>query len=117
MHERPLRSIPALPGQINETPVAHWSPWSTVPIMSHIDPSCDMCADPGPSLIAAGYASQTRRGKKMQVRQWDAHRCPACDEMRIYETRPDGKGSTERFEVLYAPPRTHTPEFTKREPE
>lgn len=115
-YNRPLRSIPTLPGQIDGTPVAEWSPWRTVPIMSHIDPSCSTCADPGPSLIAAGYITQTRKGRKVKLRRWDAHRCPACDEMRIYGNRPDGMGRSERVEVLYAPPRTHIPEFTTRPP-
>jgi len=117
MHHLPLRSIPALPGQIDGTPVDRWDQWRTVPILSHLDPSCANCADPGPSCIAMGYAKQTVRGRQVQLRRWDAHRCPACDEMRIYENRPGRMGRSERVEVLYAPPRTHAPKFTKREPE
>lgn len=101
------RSIPALPSEIGGTPVARWTPWKAAPILSHIDPSCPTCADPGPSSMARGYAHAIRRGERTELYRWHAHRCPACDEMRIYESRPTGAGLTKYVEVLYGPPRTH----------
>ena len=105
---QPLRSIPALPDEIDGVPVVRWTPWAAAPLLSHIDPGCDTCADPGPSCMARGYAHATHRGKRVERYRWHAHRCPACDEMRIYESRPTGTGFTRRVQVLYGPPRTHT---------
>lgn len=103
------RSIPALPDEINGTPVVRWSTWKAVPLISHIDPACETCADPGPGCIAWGYARATYRGKGMERRRWTAHRCPACDEMRVYERRTDpGTLRLISTQVLYGPPRTHT---------
>lgn len=102
-----LRSIPALPEEVNGARVSRWSPWKAVPILSHIDPGCATCADPGPSCMAKGYAYATIKGRRVELCQWRAHRCPACDEMRIYESRPTGTGFTKQVEVLYCPPRTH----------
>lgn len=101
------RSVPALPDHINGRPVTRWTPWRAAMLLSHIDPACSTCADPGPPVLARGYTLDTVRGHQVELYRWHAHRCPACDEMRIYESRPTGTGFTRQVEVLYGPPATH----------
>ncbi|RCV53485.1 hypothetical protein [Marinitenerispora sediminis] len=104
------RAVPALPDRIGDLDVAEWSRWEPAPILSHIDPACPTCADPGPSVIAVGYITElTKRGETRKIRRWHAGRCPACDEMRIYERRPTASPTRSGWrEVLYGPPRTQT---------
>lgn len=78
------RSIPALPTELDGTPV-EWSPWERAPLLTHVDPECEQCAHPGPSVLALGYAV----GLKRRVLRYMAHRCPACDVMRIYKHSPN----------------------------
>jgi len=106
--DRELRSIPALPDEIGGVPVARWNPWAAEQILSHVDPGCDTCADPGPGCINRGFALTTHRGRQVELYRWHAHRCPACDVLRIYERQTDPDTLRLRsVEVLHGPPRTH----------
>jgi hypothetical protein len=61
-----------------------WSRWTTSPVITHYDPSCEWCGDPGPGEMAGG-----RQGNPMSrtdpLRRYVAYRCTACQEMTAYE--------------------------------
>ncbi|TQN30587.1 hypothetical protein FHX37_0469 [Haloactinospora alba] len=99
------RTLPSLPREINSVPVAEWTRWKRAVVMSHIDPGCPTCGDSGPSCIALGY-EHYRGNESGLMYRWNAHRCPACDEITIYERRTD-PDTLRRYsaEVAYYPPR------------
>lgn len=96
------RSIPALPhldGGIRIT----WRLWEPALLLSHIDPACEQCDHSGPQMIAFGLAA-LKAGQPPVIR-YQAHRCPACQETRVYrrDTTPDLR--TTLTEIAYHPPR------------
>ncbi|MEU1592810.1 hypothetical protein ABZ468_08090 [Streptomyces sp. NPDC005708] len=72
-----------LPAEHAGRPIT-WSAWTTSPVISHYDPSCEWCGDPGPGEMAGG-----RQGNPMSstdpLRRYVAYRCTACQEMTAYE--------------------------------
>ena len=86
-----LRAVPDLPTYAEAPlPTEHagrpitWSRWVKSPVLSHYDPSCEWCGDPGPGEMAGG-----RQGNPMSrtdpLRRYVAYRCTACQEMTAYE--------------------------------
>lgn len=61
-----------------------WSRWAASPVLSHYDPSCEWCGDPGAGEMAGG-----RQGNPMSrtnpLRRYVAYRCTACQLMTAYE--------------------------------
>jgi hypothetical protein len=55
-----------------------WQPWEPALRISHCDPSCDWCGDPGPGLLTIGRQPH-------QLRRYVAFRCSACEQMHAYE--------------------------------
>lgn len=101
----PTRTIPALPNEINGVPVAEWSRWEPELVLSHADPGCTTCGDPGPGCTAVGYEHH-RGGLRYR---WHAHRCRACDETRIHERRTDPETLRRTsVEVVYRAARTRS---------
>ncbi|MFC9280858.1 hypothetical protein [Streptomyces collinus] len=88
---RHLRAVPnppvyaeaPLPTEHGGRPIT-WSRWTTAPVITHHDPSCEWCGDPGPGDMAGG-----RQGNPMSrtdpLRRYIAYRCTACQEMTAYE--------------------------------
>lgn len=88
---RHLRAVPdlvtyapaSLPAEHAGRPIT-WSAWTKAPTLSHYDPSCEWCGDPGPGEMAGG-----RQGSPMSktnpLRRYVAYRCAACQEMTAYE--------------------------------
>ncbi|MFF8789189.1 hypothetical protein [Streptomyces sp. NPDC015125] len=72
-----------LPAEHGGRPVT-WSRWTAAPVITHHDPSCEWCGDPGPGEMAGG-----RQGSPMSwtdpLRRYIAYRCTACQEMTAYE--------------------------------
>ncbi|MET7573363.1 hypothetical protein ABZT04_33435 [Streptomyces sp. NPDC005492] len=90
-HRGRLRAVPDLPTYAEAPPPAEhagrpitWSGWKTAPVLSHYDPSCEWCGDPGPGEMAGG-----RQGNPMSqtdpLRRYVAYRCTACQLMTAYE--------------------------------
>ncbi|MFF7476630.1 hypothetical protein [Streptomyces sp. NPDC008092] len=87
--------MPELPAEHDGEPIT-WRPWEEAPVIlcAHAGDlnACWACAHPGPSLLAFGLA-----GPGEPRIRFNAHRCPSCQEMRVY---------AELAEVAYSPPRT-----------
>lgn len=112
MTETPTkRMIPALPATIEGVRVT-WRRWTPAPLLSHVDPRCPTCAYDGGSVLAFGLAGEP------PVIRFSAHRCPACDEMTIYERVPQQSPPpfVRSREVAYSPPRTEEPNMSDVEP-
>lgn len=91
------RTIPTLPAEHDGNAIT-WRPWGEAPVpVSHIDSGCHQCDHPGPHMIAFGLT-----GEREPTINYNAHRCPACQETRIYRRYP----VTE--EIAYYPPREET---------
>ncbi|MEE1764379.1 hypothetical protein [Streptomyces sp. SP18BB07] len=72
-----------LPAEHAERPIT-WSRWTTSPVISHYDPSCEWCGDPGPGEMAGGRQGHPA-SKAVRFRRFIAYRCTACQEMTAYE--------------------------------
>lgn len=100
--------VPALPTTHDGEPIA-WRPWEPVPVIlcfrSGDLNSCAQCDHPGPSLIALGLA-----GPGKPVIRFNAHRCPSCQEMTVYQRiYAKYRIGAELKEIAYSGPRTSTP--------
>ncbi len=92
------RTIPALPAEHDGNAIT-WRPWEQAPVaLCRIDNGCHQCDQPGPLMLAFGLT--TERGERGPRIRYNAHRCPACQEMRVYRRYP----VTE--EIAYNPPQT-----------
>jgi hypothetical protein len=92
--------IPPLPEQ-HEGDSIEWRPWEPLPVVSHIDPACLACDHPGPQVGAMGIAASDG------LIRFNATRCPACQEMRVYQRTYDKYRVGARLvEIAYHPPRT-----------
>ncbi|WP_449060574.1 hypothetical protein [Planomonospora algeriensis] len=96
------RTVPALPSEHDGTPIT-WRPWTPAPLLSHVDAACPQCAHPGPSLLTFGLA-----GEKQKIR-FQANRCPACRETRVYRREPAAYGLPRIILIAYHPPRSEVP--------
>lgn len=73
----PTPAVPALPREHRGRPLV-WCDWEAQPWMTHVDPSCEACGDPGPGMLAHG------RGRD-PLGVYMAFRCPACQHMDVHE--------------------------------
>ncbi|GAA2411607.1 hypothetical protein GCM10010404_81920 [Nonomuraea africana] len=98
------RSIPALPRLDGATPIT-WRRWQAAPLLSHVDSACEQCAHPGPQQITFGLDS--RAGRKPVI-CYQANRCPACQEVRVYrrDEATTGWPRAVLTEIAYHPSRT-----------
>ncbi|MEU9014288.1 hypothetical protein AB0D12_31865 [Streptomyces sp. NPDC048479] len=97
-------AVPALPAEHDGQAIT-WRRWEAVPvILCHRAGDlngCDQCDHLGPSLIALGLT-----GDKPVIR-YTAHRCPSCQEMRVYHRVYDKyRIGAEPVEIAYSPPCT-----------
>jgi hypothetical protein len=72
-----------LPAEHAGRPIT-WSRWTTSPVMTHYDPSCEWCGDPGPGEMAGGRQGHPA-STTVPFRRFIAYRCTACQEMTAYE--------------------------------
>jgi hypothetical protein len=96
--------VPALPTE-HEGEQIEWMPWKEAPVILCAragDLNECTCGHPGPSLITFGLVKRTN----LRIR-FNAHRCPACQEMRVYQRAYDKyRIGAELVEIAYSPPRT-----------
>lgn len=84
-----------------------WRRWEPAPVIlceraGDLN-GCEQCDHPGPSLIAFGLA-----GPGMPLLRFHAHRCPSCQETRVYRCDRDWRG-LDLVEIAYWPPQDYTP--------
>lgn len=99
------RFVPTLPTEHDGEAIT-WRAWEEAPVIlcsrnGDVN-GCGACEHPGPSLIAFGLA-----GPGTPKIRFNAHRCPACQEMRVYQRVYDKyRIGPELVEVAYSAPRT-----------
>lgn len=99
------RFVPELPAE-HEGEAITWRPWEAAPVILCTRAgdlnSCPSCDHPGPSLIAFGLA-----GPSTPKIRFNAHRCPGCQEMRVYQRVYDKlRVGADLREIAYSAPRT-----------
>lgn len=99
------RYVPALPAEHEGEPIT-WRPWEAAPVILCTRAGdlngCLSCDHPGPSVLAFGLA-----GPGNPRIRFNASRCPACQEMRVYQRTYDKyRIGAELVEIAYSPPRT-----------
>jgi hypothetical protein len=97
--------IPALPAEHAGEAIT-WRPWEEAPVIlcarSGDLNGCTSCDHPGPSLLAFGLS-----GPGKPLIRFNAHRCPGCQEMRVYQRVYDKyRIGADLREVAYSAPRT-----------
>lgn len=97
--------IPALPTEHDGEPI-EWRRWEPAPVIlcfrSGDLNGCDNCDHPGPEMLAFGLA-----GPGKPVIRFNAHRCPGCQEMRVYRRVYDQyRIGAQVEEIAYSAPRT-----------
>jgi hypothetical protein len=95
--------VPQLPTEHDGDAIT-WRPWEEAPVILCADElnGCATCGHLGPSLLAFGLA-----GPGSPRIRFNAHRCPACQEMRVYKRTYDKyRIGAELVEISYSPPRT-----------
>lgn len=97
--------VPALPAE-HDGEAIMWREWEEAPIILCTRKGdlngCGACDHPGPSLIALGLAGPV----KPRIR-FNAHRCPSCQEMRVYQRVYNKyRVGAELKEIAYSAPRT-----------
>lgn len=97
--------IPALPTEHNGEPIT-WRPWEEAIVIlceraGDLN-GCRACGHPGPSLLAFGLA-----GPGDPRIRFNAHRCPRCQEMTVYQRVYDQYRIGADLEpIAYSAPRT-----------
>jgi hypothetical protein len=97
--------IPELPTEHDGESIT-WRKWEAAPVIlcernGDVN-SCPQCDHPGPSVIAFGLA-----GPGKPVIRFNAHRCPSCQEMTVYQRVYEKLRVGARLvEIAYSPPRT-----------
>lgn len=97
--------VPALPAEHDGEPIT-WRPWEDAPVIlcawaGDLN-GCTTCGHPGPSLLAFGLA-----GPGTPRIRFNAHRCPACQEMRVYQRVYDQyRIGADLEQIAYSAPRT-----------
>lgn len=99
------RFVPELPAE-HEGEAITWRLWEAAPVILCTRAgdlnSCPSCDHPGPSLIAFGLA-----GPGTPKIRFNAHRCPGCQEMRVYKRVYDKlRVGADMREIAYSAPRT-----------
>lgn len=97
--------VPELPAEHDGEAIT-WREWEEAPVIlcTRNDDlnECRACGHPGPSLIALGLA-----GPGTPRIRFNAHRCPSCQEMRVYQRVYDQyRIGADLKEIAYSPPRT-----------
>ncbi|MFE2181383.1 hypothetical protein [Streptomyces sp. NPDC059455] len=72
-----------LPAEHAGCPIT-WSAWKPAPVISHYDPSCEWCGDPGHGELTSGRQGDSA-SKTAPPRIYLARRCTACQLMTAYE--------------------------------
>lgn len=97
--------VPVLPAEHDGEAIT-WRPWEEAPVIlcawaGDLN-GCTTCGHPGPSLLAFGLA-----GPGTPLIRFNAHRCPGCQEMRVYQrVYEKGRIGVDMNEIAYSPPRT-----------
>ena len=92
-----VRTIPELPAE-HEGVAIDWRRWEPAPVVLCAEVnSCLQCDHPGPSLLVFGLAGPGR-----PLLRFQAHRCPSCQETRVYRRDRDWRG-LELVEIAYWP--------------
>jgi hypothetical protein len=99
------RFVPELPTEHDGEPIA-WRQWEPAPVILCTRAgdlnTCQTCDHPGPSLLAFGLAGPGKR-----LIRFNAHRCPSCQEMRVYQrVYEKGRIGVDLNEIAYSAPRT-----------
>jgi hypothetical protein len=97
--------VPELPAE-HEGELITWRDWEEAPVILCTRAGdlngCGSCDHPGPSLLAFGLA-----GPGKPLIRFNAHRCPGCQEMRVYQRVYDKyRVGADLKEVAYSAPRT-----------
>ena len=96
-----VRTVPELPAEHQGEPI-EWRRWEQAPVIqcARADDlnSCPQCDHPGPSMLAFGLAGPGR-----PLLRYQAHRCPHCQETRVYRRDRDLRG-LDLVEIAYWPP-------------
>lgn len=97
--------VPELPAEHDGEAIT-WRPWEEAPVILCARAGdlneCTTCQHPGPSLLAFGLA-----GPGAPVIRFNAHRCPGCQEMRVYQRVYDKyRIGADLQEIAYSSPRT-----------
>jgi hypothetical protein len=97
--------VPELPTE-HEGEAITWRPWEEAPVILCARNGdlngCGACDHPGPSLLAFGLA-----GPGDPKIRFNAHRCPGCQEMRVYQRAYDKyRVGADLKEIAYSAPRT-----------
>ncbi|MGW4803049.1 hypothetical protein [Kitasatospora sp. NPDC004272] len=107
-----VRTVPALPAEHRGQPITwrRWEPAVVILCERNGDLNgCDQCDHPGPSLLALGLAAPAGRPERPPVIRFHAHRCPRCQEMRVYErSHAPGRIGAVVDEIAYSPPQNPT---------
>jgi hypothetical protein len=97
--------VPELPAEHDGEAIT-WRNWEEAPIIlcsrnGDLN-GCAACDHPGPSLMAFGLS-----GPGAPKIRFNAHRCPSCQEMRVYQRVYDQyRIGAELKEIAYSAPRT-----------
>lgn len=105
----PPNRLPSVPCLTYNGRRVQWEPWTRAPAMTHIDPSCDRCSFPGPTVQAFGWllphdgetrTVRTRVGVKdasglhryvkqelaaVKFLRLFASLCPSCHHLEVYD--------------------------------
>ncbi|BFP50060.1 hypothetical protein KCMC57_64280 (plasmid) [Kitasatospora sp. CMC57] len=96
-----VHTIPDLPADHDGERI-EWRRWEPAPVILCTRAGdlngCPQCDHPGPSLLAFGLA-----GPGTPLLRFQAHRCPCCQETRVYRRDRDWRG-LELVEIAYHPP-------------
>jgi hypothetical protein len=97
--------VPELPAEHDGEPIT-WRAWEEAPVIlcarnGNLN-NCRACDHPGPSMLAFGLA-----GPGTPKIRFNAHRCPSCQEMRVYQSVYDEyRVGADLKEIAYSAPRT-----------
>jgi hypothetical protein len=97
--------VPELPAEHDGETIT-WRAWEEAPVILCARAgdlnSCGSCDHPGPSLLAFGLS-----GPGAPKIRFNAHRCPSCQEMRVYRRVYDKyRIGADLKEIAYSAPRT-----------
>lgn len=97
--------VPELPAEHDGEAIT-WRPWEEAPVILCARAGdvngCGACGHPGPSLIALGLS-----GPGKPLIRFNAHRCPSCQEMRVYQRVYDRyRVGADLVEILHSAPRS-----------
>lgn len=97
--------VPELPAEHDGETIT-WREWEEAPVILCARAGdlncCGSCDHPGPSLLALGLS-----GPGKPLIRFNAHRCPGCQEMRVYQRVYDKyRIGADLKEIAHSAPRT-----------